>query len=296
MDGPVALLVAAPILFLASWVGGRLQPVLAGTHLRAQTMLSFVGGLMLGMGVLHLLPHAVLELGNLDRAVWAMLAGVLTIFLLMRFLHVHSHDPGVATVETPIDRHEHGHHHHEAQCSHSEQNAAPLRWWTLLSGLTLHSIVDGMAVAAAMQVEAGHGFLPGLAVLVVVLFHKPIDAMALASTVASCGESADLRRLINAGFALITPIAAVAAFFGLSVLGQGNASAPIAGYVLAFSAGAFVCVALADLMPEVQFHTHHRARLTAALLVGVGVSVLLGVAEGSGHGHASGGPGHSHAH
>lgn len=287
-DGLKIVLLAAPVLFLASWAGGRLQSLLASTHLRAQTMLSFVGGLMLGMGLLHLLPHAVIELGSLDHAVWATLAGVLAIFLLMRFLHVHSHEPGVACLESEADdAHSHG----------DDETKAPaaVRWWTLLAGLSLHGIVDGMAIAAAAKIESGHSMIPGLAVLVVVLLHKPIDAMALTSTMATGGATPERRSLLNIGYAVVTPIAAVVAYLGLTLSGEA------AGYVLAFAAGAFLCVALADLMPEVQFHSHHRVRLTAALIAGVSVSILLGIAEGANHGHAhahdgDGHAGHRHPH
>ena len=39
---------------------------------------------------------------------------------------------------------------------------------------------------------------------------------------------------------------------------------------LAFSAGTFLCIALSDLLPELQFHAHDRWKLSAALLAGVG--------------------------
>ena len=63
---------------------------------------------------------------------------------------------------------------------------------------------------------------------------------------------------------------------------------------MAFCAGAFVCVALADLLPEVQFHSHHRVPLTFVFLIGVAVAMLLGVVEGHNHGVA-GHEGHDHS-
>ena len=38
---------------------------------------------------------------------------------------------------------------------------------------------------------------------------------------------------------------------------------------LAFSAGVFLCIALSDLLPEMEFHAHNRFRLTVALIAGV---------------------------
>jgi zinc and cadmium transporter len=48
---------------------------------------------------------------------------------------------------------------------------------------------------------------------------------------------------------------------------------------LAFSAGAFICIALADLLPEVQFHSHDRFKLTASFTVGLLIALALGVLE-----------------
>lgn len=277
MSGWAAILISVPMTFLASWLGGLLHARLTASHLRVQALLSFVGGLMLGMALLHLLPHAVIEIGSVDRAVLMMLAGVIGIFLLMRFLHVHSHEPGVACLDGEA---EDGHRH--ASQTHLADRPSRLRWVALLAGLGLHSVVDGVAIASAVKLSHGHGFIPGFAILLVVLLHKPIDAVSLTGTMAAGGESAGRRRAMNLAFALITPAATVAAYAGLSLAGEG------AGYAMALAAGAFVCVALADLMPEVQFHSHHRVKLTAALLAGVGVAAAIGVLEGANHGHGHG--------
>ncbi|MEM8758370.1 MAG: ZIP family metal transporter [Planctomycetota bacterium] len=288
------LLIAAvcPLLFVAAWTGGRLHARIVNTHLRVQLMLSFVGGLMLGLGLLHLLPHAILVLGSLDAAFVSALVGVVVVFLTMRFFHVHSHDPAVECIDSDTsDGHSHDH------AGTHEPGGGGVRWVTLLVGLSLHSVVDGLAVAAAVIIESGHTPVPGLGVLLVVLLHKPIDAIALNATMSSAGAPKSVIRLTNLGFAAITPLAAIIAGFGFAEMGNA------AGYAMAFAAGAFICIALADLMPELQFHTHHRPQLTAALIGGIGVSVLLGIFEGGhdhshdfGHGHDHSGHSHSPDH
>jgi zinc and cadmium transporter len=40
--------------------------------------------------------------------------------------------------------------------------------------------------------------------------------------------------------------------------------------------GAFICIALGDLLPEVQFHSHDRVRLTLLFLLGIGLAMTLG--------------------
>ena len=53
------------------------------------------------------------------------------------------------------------------------------------------------------------------------------------------------------------------------------------GFGLALSAGFFICISLADLLPEVAFHHHDRLKLTAALLMGVVLAVAIESLPGS---------------
>ena len=58
----------------------------------------------------------------------------------------------------------------------------------------------------------------------------------------------------------------------LFALGLGQLS-PVAAstwtaVALSFSAGTFLCIALSDLLPELQFHSHDRFKLSLALLSG----------------------------
>lgn len=53
---------AAIVLF--SLLGGWLPRFLRLTHTRIQVLISFVGGLMVGVAVFHLLPHALHELDS----------------------------------------------------------------------------------------------------------------------------------------------------------------------------------------------------------------------------------------
>jgi zinc and cadmium transporter len=51
------------------------------------------------------------------------------------------------------------------------------------------------------------------------------------------------------------------------------------GCALAFCAGTFLCISCSDLLPELQFHSHDRLKLSVALLAGLGVAILIGVIE-----------------
>jgi zinc and cadmium transporter len=56
---------------------------------------------------------------------------------------------------------------------------------------------------------------------------------------------------------------------------------------MALAGGAFVCIAAADLLPEVQFHSHDRVLLTTALAAGLGIAWGITALERSSHAHAA---------
>ena len=53
----------------------------------------------------------------------------------------------------------------------------------------------------------------------------------------------------------------------------------VVGTALSFSAGVFLCVSLADILPELSFHSHDRFTLSAALLLGVASAYAIGLLE-----------------
>lgn len=283
------------LIAIASVGGGWLPAILRMTHLRTQMMMSFVAGLMLGIATLHLLPHAMESLGSTSRTGAATLVGVIAMFLLLRAFHVHSHDVPVAVVPVATIattdgaaiagscNHDHDHSHDHGH-SHSPHKADRGFGWTgMLFGLGLHTVMDGVALGASVAADAGHGAwlgLAGLGTFLAVALHKPLDAFSISSVMATSGWSPSQRMLVNFAFSLCCPAGAVLFYFGVTQLQIGPS---ILGYGLALSAGFFICIALADLLPEVHFHDHDRGKLTVALLVGV--SLAIGIENLPGHSH-----------
>jgi zinc and cadmium transporter len=89
---------------------------------------------------------------------------------------------------------------------------------------------------------------------------------------------------VNFGYALMCPVGAALFLFGIRAA-TGH-EPMIAAAALAFSAGVFVSIALSDLLPEVQFHSHDRLKLSLAVLFGALVAWSIGWFEPS---HAHGG-------
>ena len=120
--------------------------------------------------------------------------------------------------------------------------------------MAFHSLLGGVALAAAVAAEAGgHAGLVGLGTALVIILHKPFDAMAVSTLMAASGCSRFSRHLLNGLFALVTPLGAILFYAGASHLFGSNPA--FLGCALAFCAGTFLCIACADLLPELQFHS-----------------------------------------
>ena len=275
------LVVYCALVLLASLAGGWLLLAIHLTHTRLQTAVSFVAGLMLGIALLHFLPDAEEQLHSLHRTVDWLLGGFLTMFFVQRFFHFHHHDLPEGDPEDCCENdHAHAHSHDDhGEHAHTlaDKSAKQLSWIGTALGLTLHSLLDGLALAAAVAAGAqGHARLAGLGVALVVILHKPFDAMAVSTMMAASGKSHFSRHVLNGLFALASPIGAAAFYLGA---GHFAADTPLLGYALAFCAGSFLCIASSDLLPELQFHSHDRFKLSAALIAGLAVAVIIGWLE-----------------
>lgn len=289
------------ILIAAIMLGGKLPTLVSMTHTRTQLIMSFVSGLMLGIAIFHLLPHAIYTISDSPSngaaveivARWTMV-GLLTMFLLLRVFHFHHHDMAADAHETQCVEHAHidqtttqQHNTHEQAHTHASATGAtavqPLSWMGIALGLTIHTMIDGMALAASMRADwlllgdrTGLSVLVGLGVFLAIMLHKPLDALTISTLMTDSGASPSSRRVVLFLFALICPVSALLILLGLDLLvGNDAASGLYIGAALAFSAGVFLCISLSDLLPEVHFHSHDRVKMTVVLLLGVGLALAL---------------------
>ena len=291
---PLPLVIYCMLILLASLAGGWIPIIVRLTHTRMQLAISFVAGVMLGVGLLHLLPHAVLALdGEISITALWMLLGFVLLFFLQRFFHVHHHPAphdGNGPGQTETLAHEHrDDHHREYDDLHGHGHLPVQRFsWTGAGvGLTLHSTVDGIALAAGVEaaLHDAHAVGPvGLATFLAIILHKPFDSLTIGTLMAAGGWSHRMCHLVNAVYALMIPFGAVLFYLGISA-SQGDASW-LLGRALGFAAGVFLCIATSDLLPEVQFHAHDRIKLSIALLLGI--ALAWGV-EMLGHSHQENG-------
>jgi zinc and cadmium transporter len=274
-----------------SVVGGALPLATILTHRRLQVYLSISAGAMLGAAFFHMMPEAV-RAGSPTTLHWSA-AGLLALFFVERFFSYHHHE-APADPEEPCPTHPHDHAHGRGHSAgvideaspggpRSQVKGATLHWGAAACGLAIHSVAGGVALASA--VAAGHsaGHSRGLnaaawGVFIATIVHKPADALTIVSLMLRAGASRPLAHALNLGFALMIPVGAGAFFLGQYGVGP-SAAAAVSANALAFSAGTFLCIALSDLLPELQFHAHDRLKLSLSLIGGFVLVAAAAAAE-----------------
>ncbi len=272
----VTLSIYCLAIIAASLLGGAIPLWVRLTHTRTQLLMSFIAGLMLGVSFFHLLPHAVEELHSVDSAVQWMAGGFAGMFLLLRAFHFHQHEPLMPEASEP--------------CPHDPKHGrghASVNWLGIAVGLSVHTLIDGVALAAnvlAETEEAGPHLFVGLGTFLAIALHKPLDSLSITSIMTTGGWSVRARHWANLIFSLMCPLGCTA--FALGIHHEAGHQHFALGSVLGLSAGVFFCISVADLMPELELHSHDRFRLSMALLLGVALAYGIHAIE----------PAHAHSH
>lgn len=308
-------MIYAAIVAVLSLLGAIVPLRARPTHAGLQVYLSLAAGALLGAAMFHLLPHAAESMPH--SVGLPAVAGILTVFLLQRYLAPHSHEiPSVSEAmggerdghqshaPNPVDRppahdQNEGTHHHDEHCAghgHGSTRSKPSLWSGAMAivGLSIHSLFDGVAIGAALGGPSDATSSLALAVFLSVMIHKPMDGLSVSAILLNAGVDRGTLWIIQVIYAALVPIGA-----GLFLLTEGTIaeSATLIGWTLAFSGGAFLAIALTDLLPELHFHSHDRNKLSAALLLGLGVmwsTTLFEHGHGHDHDHAPAAADHDH--
>ena len=279
-------------IVIVSVLGGIFPLAVMLNHTRLQVYLSFSAGAMLGAAFFHMIPEAV-RVGSPETVRWSAF-GLLALFFLERFFSFHHHEAPErqpTSADRPADG---GHDHHcrdepgDARHQHPHnhpQRPGALRWGPAAVGLAVHSLAGGVALASAVAADfqVGRGAAgAGLGVFIATLVHKPADALTITALMLESGAPRRYTHIVNLAFALMIP-AGVALFCvgtrGMLPISPGSWTSA----ALAFSAGTFLCIALSDLLPELQFHSHDRLQLSVALLAGFALMAVTAIAEPTSH-------------
>jgi zinc and cadmium transporter len=282
------------LILLVSMAGGWIPLRGRVTHSRLQLYLSISAGVMLGAAFFHVMPDAKEYAG--DNFGWWMSLGVVGLFCIERFIAPHSHEvDGGAGGQHHHHYHDHEHEHkhvhqpehepekalehkHELRAGEPRAAAPAVAGWMAVVGLTIHTFMNGVGLAALVNVDYKPGVWAGISMFLAIALHKPADALAISTVLSRKGVSRIWISLVQLGFALTIPLGA-AAFYLLGKRLEPEDLKQLTGAALSFSAGTFLFVALSDLLPEVQFHRHDRVPLFLSLVAGVVFMGIIGYLE-----------------
>jgi len=223
---------------------GALVSALAGglVALRAASAVGIVialgAGIRIGAAFFDLVPESVAQLGSLDGAMLFTAVGFLAFYAIEKVTTLHvGHEAA-----TEID-------HGEAAHRHIGLIGA--------TGMSLHSFLDGVALAAGLVIGGGLG----LVIAVVVIVHRFSDGIGIVSFMLAS------RTPIRETYWWVS-IVAVAPVVGVLVGIVVPVPESVLGGMLAVFAGFFLYIGAAELLPEA--HRAERSRwLVLATLVGV---------------------------
>ena len=224
-----SLAIYLPTLIFISLLGGFLPLMKVLSQKTLALLLSFSAGVLLGAVFFHMIPEAGKFLS--DGLGWAVLGGFLLIFILERFVFVH------ACEERDCDIHQMG--------------------IPAFLGISLHSLLDGVALGAGLIIPQ-----LGPVVLLAVIIHKMPDGISISSILLSAGWNRRTVGLLNLLFSLTTPVGALIAYFSLSAVAAESVAVAIG-----ISAGTFLAIATADILPQVH-RIEERNPMTLIFLLG----------------------------
>ena len=208
---------------------------------------------------------------------------MLVMFFIERFFSYHHHD-----VPDELDHdHDHGSHHGHDHDHDHEQHPHDMSWSGAALGLALHSVLNGVALAAAVQHGSHGSWLAGFGTFLVIVSAQAVrrhdDQHADGPRRLEPGLAAYDQRFV---FAVHPDRRTDLLFRSDDRIDRPRRRDTQQWYIacaLAFSAGTFLCISLSDLLPELQFHSHDRLKLSAALLLGLAVAHFAARMEALAH-------------
>lgn len=227
---------------------------------------AFSVGILLWDAFLHLLPEAVEEYGLSLKVSFAILWGILGGFIIEKLFHLtHHHTKEQEKKKSEKSDENKGMEFVEGHFGETE--IKPFAFMNLL-GDFIHNIIDGIIIGVAFMVDVPLGISTTLAVI---LHELP-------------QEIGDFCVLIQGGFPkkkalCLNFLTALSAFIGLGIVYLLESSVEgISEILLPFSAGLFIYIAVADMLPEMHKECSFRQSVIQIFLLLIGLWVMLGLA------------------
>ncbi len=249
---PAALAVASISLIASALVALKM-----GNQLRVISLLvAFAAGIFLGNVFFHLLPESI-ELNHGTGLTFACtLFGLMCFFLLDYFRHSNE----------VCETHDHD---HELETT----NLAPMN----LIGDSVHNFVDGVVIAGSFILDP----TVGVTVTLAIIAHELPQEMADTGVLLKGGLKPATAIKANFASGLTCVLGAL-----LGLVWQTQLSQSI-GLLFGFTAGAFLYIALSDLLPLMRHEKPVHAKGASLQLVCLTAGLLLMYGINAGHDHSA---------
>jgi ZIP family zinc transporter len=203
------------------------------------TIVALSGGVVVAVALFDVLPEAIDAIDSSTRVGALVGAGFLAFFLAERAIVLHHRDEA------------------EQAQAHSQVGALGA------AGLSVHSLIDGLGIGLAFQLDTATGFL----VFFAVVSHDFADGLNTVSFVLRQGG--DRRHAIR-----WLTVDALAPLAGALVGSTLSVSEEKLGYLLAVYAGFFLFMGAGDLLP----HAHEHPSRTRVALTVAGFAITFAIA------------------
>jgi len=246
---PIVLAFLSVIVVSAVSLIGLLTLSMSEIRVRrlATFFVSFAAGALLGDTFIHLVPEIFANARGSDalRASLLILAGILLFFVVEKLL-----------------RHEHGllHRHH-----HGEADRQPALAAVNVLGDAIHNYIDGLLIGASWL--AGPEL--GIATTIAVLLHEIPQELGDFGILVHSGLTVRQAALLNVASAAVAILGTTTAVV-VGVIAQAR----VTEILVPMTAGGFVYIAAADLMPELQHDRSLRALVVQTTLNSCGIVVM----------------------
>lgn len=200
-------------------------------------LVALSAGTLIGGAFIHLLPEAA-EVSGPDIIAFA-LVGFVLFFIIERVLMWH--------------------HCHDGICDEHTFS------YMNLIGDGIHSVIDGLIIAASFVVS-----IPlGVAASVAIAFHEIPQEIADFGVLVYAGFSKRKALLMNFGVALATVFGGIVGYF------IASQATDVANALLPFAAGGFIYIAATDLVPEIKKETAPKKSSVTLVIFILGIALML---------------------
>lgn len=200
---------------------------------------AFAAGTLLGVAFFDLLPEAqeLAEGGNISVFLWALI-GILTFFLLERFIH----------------------HHGQGKDMDAKKSVVPL----IVIGDTIHNFIDGVAIAATFLISIPFGIVTSLAVAA----HEIPQEIGDFGLMLHKGVARKKVLLISFYSSLAAMLGAILTYMAKD---QIEGLLPV---VLGITSGFFIYIAATNLIPEIHSRENQKIAFGETVMLFAGVLVI----------------------